>query len=243
MKCFDSKVEAQGLYQFQVHANHELKERRFDRVIFLLHGYSETGFKIYKRLGVKLDKLIGSNTLILAPNAPFPLPKAFPLSTNEARTKEELLQGFAWYFYHSATNEFLIDYKVPAQMLTNYITEVLALYATEQAPFQIIGYSQGGYLAPFLAQELVKSSLVPEKVIALNCSIRSDLLSEVPSYPLYQLQGTEDKIIDTKLAFERFEKLKERGLKEGEFQWIEGVDHFLKGDLTEACLKIATSPQ
>lgn len=232
-------VRSHGPHQFNVTSN---GAKDFNKVFLLLHGYSESGFKIYKRLGHKIDQS-REKSLVLAPDGLFPMPKAFPLDTKIAKTKEELLQGYAWYFYHAATDQFLIDYVVPAQCLANWIEKLLKENGLSSSDLVIIGYSQGGYLAPFLGEALTEMGLPPQKVIGLNCSFRADRLKETPSFPLYQIQGKEDTIIDTQLAFDRFQKLKDSGLKEGEFLWLEGCDHKLMPSLSDLCLKIASDSQ
>lgn len=243
MDFSEPKQTLAGLHQFLIQTNFSkakvannpqelakvIEEEKFEEIILLLHGYSEDGTKIFRRLGRHLEEKYKNEkkkVAIIAPNGLYPMPKAFPLS-GEVRTAEELLQGFAWYFYHASTNTFLIDYKVPAQTLGSWLKDI----NPTQLPTTIIGYSQGGYLAPFVGLEYAKHHQL-KQVVGINCSFREDLMTEVPSFPMTLIQGAEDTIIETSLAKERFEKLIKRGLR-GDYVSVPEVDHKLTPDLAQ----------
>lgn len=220
------QYKSTGLHQFSTIENECAKAVEF---FILLHGYSESAKVIYKRLGQKINKLKGENCKIIAINGLFPLVRPFEiLKNNEKNREEKNILGFAWYFYDSSKDQFLIDYEVPAKTISHWINHI----NPNNLPVTIIGYSQGGYLAPFIACELNKNV---KRVIGINCSFRYQMLPQIPNFRLDQFQGREDQIIDTKLAFERFDYLKKKGMK-GEFHWVDGVDHKLTPTLVELIL-------
>lgn len=227
-----SKITLEGLHQVQTLSNIPL-DSEFDDVILLLHGYSEDAKRIYKRLGRKINETFGedSKTLIIAANGLYPLPKAFPLEKSITEA-DDLLQGFAWYFYHAGTNTFLIDYKIPAETLGNWCEKL----TQGNKPLTVIGYSQGGYLAPFVGFNVRKRGIHLKKVIGINCSFRVDMMEETPDFPMDLIQGENDTIIDRKLAKERFDKLKEKGVS-GEYTSIPNADHKLCPKTAEVILK------
>lgn len=228
MEKFQRKSTFKGLHQVRYESNLDLKNPKDfsgDHIYILLHGYSETGFKIYKRLGHKLANHFGEKALILAPNGLYPLPKAFPLGKRPVG--EDLLMGYAWYFFDQTTNEFLIDYQIPMNSLKNFIAD----QNPNNLPVTIIGYSQGGYLAPFVGMGYENT----HEVIGINCSFREDLMKEIPSFPLSLFQGAEDKIIETDLAKERFDQLKKRGSK-GTYKSIKNEDHKLSPHISDEVL-------
>ncbi len=233
MKTEVKKATFQGLHQSIIQSNATFGEEglsEFEEVFLLLHGYSEEGKKIYKRLGRKLAEKFEKEdrkVLILAPNGLYPMPKAFPLGKEIG--VEDLLQGFAWYFYHPGSNTFLIDYKVPALTLSGWLNKL----NSTNIPVTIIGYSQGGYLAPFVAYEMNAI----KRVIGINCAFREDLMTETPNFSMDLVQGREDTIIETDLASKRFDKLKARGTQ-GEYHWVENADHKLCPKVADAVLKL-----
>lgn len=217
-----NKLTLKGLHQIQTLSNIPL-DSDYDEVILLLHGYSEDAKRIYKRLGRKLNDELGENskTLIIAPNGLYPLPRSFPLD-KKITEAEDLLQGFAWYFFHAGSNTFLIDYQIPAETLGQWCEEL----TKGTLPLTIIGYSQGGYLAPFLGFNVFERGVNLKRVIGINCSFREDIMEKAPQFRMDLLQGSEDTIIDTKLAKERFDNLIKRGMK-GHYESIDGADHKL----------------
>jgi predicted esterase len=220
-----------GTHQSIIHSNRDLSDKSsFDRVFLLLHGYSEKGEKMMKRIGKRIQKWAETKSLsvlILAPNGLYPMPKSFPLGSRP--TSEDLLMGFAWYFYDQTKDEFLIDYKVPASTLKSLLEEL----NPQKKPTTIIGYSQGGYLAPFVGLEYEAT----HQVIGLNCSFRDELFSETPNFQLDQIQGKKDTIIDTTLCHSRFMRLKQRNTQ-GDFYWIADDDHRLSPEISDKTISI-----
>ncbi|MBC99418.1 MAG: hypothetical protein CME63_16865 [Halobacteriovoraceae bacterium] len=208
-----------------------------EKIIVLLHGYSESAAKIYKRIGRSLNVTLQNektNYSIIALNGLYPLPKHFPLNDQIDRDQEaELLAGFAWYFYDQRKDEFLIDYKVPTETLTQF----LHMINPKKLPTIFIGYSQGGYLAPFVGLNYPPT----EQVLGINCSFRSDIIErdykDIP-FTLNQVQGAKDSIIDTDLSFSRYEYLKDKFKMKGSFEWIAEGDHWLDAQTREKAIHL-----
>jgi predicted esterase len=234
MNSTKANFKAVGLHQFDVISNYPFSGPEdiegCEEVFVLFHGFSEKGATIYKRLGDRIHKHFeqqNKKVAVLAPNGLYAMPHFHPL---EAKGKpEDLLKGYSWYFYHQGSDTFLVDYEIPAVTFKNWIESMVP----EGIPVTLIGYSQGGYLSPFVGLELKKV----KKVIGINCSFREEMFSRLPDFPLFQYQGDKDTIIDTELGYNRFQSLKKKGLKEGEFIWVEGVDHKLTPELAEKVIE------
>jgi predicted esterase len=196
----------------------ERRPKNPKRIILLLHGYSETGDKIFNRLIEELPQ----DAWVLAPDGLFPLPKKFPLQQSEKG--EDLLSGYAWYFYHLKTDTFLIDYDVPAQTLTQALAEL----NTENLPITVIGYSQGGYLTIFLPY--YDKNI--DHIIAINCSFRHSHLKEELKVKVDCLHGEADIIVDPIMAEKRFNEMSAKGLK-GEFQLLSDETHRLSASMAK----------
>jgi predicted esterase len=97
-----------------------------DQVVLLLHGLHERGLRIYR----KLIKYLPDSALVLAPNAPYPLPRE-----KEGRTE----YGFCWYFYDRATKSYYINQK----LATDWLVKFLESKNISHLPLTIIGFSQG----------------------------------------------------------------------------------------------------
>ncbi len=169
-------------------------------VILLLHGLNERGRRIYR----KLLPYLPENALIISPNGPFPLP----------RYKEEKLDfGYAWYFWDKFTKNYIVN----QDLAKNWLKELVSQNNREHLPVTIIGFSQGGYLAPLAGLIIPETKLV----IGLGCEFRSALITEIAPFPLVGIHGEQDDIVSAQSSRNEFELLKERGFS-GEWHGIEG---------------------
>ncbi len=176
-------------------------------LILLLHGYSQRGSFIYK----KLVQFLPECAEVHAPTAPFPLLSNHPLS--DRPKNKQLISGNAWYFYDAARDFFYIPYDIPVEILNNY----LQINNPKHLPVIVIGYSQGGYLLPFLA--LKNKNIL--HIIGVNCSYRIDMFQKELPVKADAINGKNDQMVDPILAARRQEKLF------GEFVLLENESHFL----------------
>lgn len=159
-----------------------------ETLYLLLHGFNETGEKMVKRV----SNLLPEDSLILAPNGNFPLP-------------EKSVDGgynvkFAWYFFDNTTNSYFIDYDLPSEILINLIKAL----GFDGKKLIIIGYSQGGYLAPFVGLKSNKTT----KVIGMACVFRHKLFDKTPNFPLIGIHGKNDLMVSLEGAKKSIEEMK-----------------------------------
>lgn len=172
----------------------------------LLHGYGESAFQIVKRL----NPLFKNDVNILAPNAPFPLP-------TQTQSADKL--GFGWYFYDRENDRYFIDFSIASEILNNLIIEL----KLDQTKLRIIGYSQGGYLAPFAGIALKNTF----HVVGINSSTRVDFIEDKKLPFIFdQIHAENDEFVDPTLAKARFEQLQSYGNK-GEIVFLPDETHFL----------------
>ena len=140
-----------------------------DQIILLLHGYSESGGGIFK----KLEPLLPEKALVIAPNGPFPIPQ---------RTPEGYRMGYSWYFYNPATDEYVFDMDTGIRFLRGLLEQL----KLPNLPVRLIGFSQGGYLAPFVARALPQA----KQVIGIGCEFLADELAVVDRELAAHIQST-----------------------------------------------------
>jgi predicted esterase len=174
------------------------------RTYILLHGFYESAAIIKE----KLLSLIPTDSNILIPNGCFPLPK---------RRAHGWDIFFSWYFFDEATQSFYVEYDFPAAVLEKLVKQL----GLESAPITIIGYSQGGYLSPFLAERLPAC----DKVIGLGCSYKFDMLEKTSHYTIDGIHGDADNKVDPVNAQNFFNKLDSK--IKGNFTVLPGVGHEL----------------
>lgn len=180
-------------------------------VILLLHGLGERGKRIYR----KLLRYLPENALVIAPNGPFPI----------RRNKTDRMDfGHSWYFY----DKFERKYFITQDLAKYWLRDLLAIENPDRLPVTIIGFSQGGYLAPVAGKEIAETKLI----IGLACEFRSTLIHHKPHFPLVAVHGTNDGVVTLQSAKSEIEKLNEMGI-EVDFHSVEGTAHEITRDMAK----------
>jgi predicted esterase len=212
----------------EIVANYQLETivRKVDSpkfMILLLHGYAQKASFIYR----KIINFLPIDAEVHAPTAPFPLLSNHPLQ--ERPKNRQLVAGYAWYFYDAVMDYFYIPYKIPVQILNNY----LKINNPCRLPIVVIGYSQGGYLLPFLSLE---NELI-NHIIGINCSYRVDLINRDLEVKADAINGEQDEMVDPYLAGKRQQQLF------GEFILLPEQGHRLTANFgTEVARLLKQSP-
>lgn len=161
-------------------------------ITILLHGYNERGLRIFR----KLRKYLPEDSYIIAPNGPFPLP----------RVKSDRVDfGYGWYFYDPFTKDYLVDQSLALSLLVDLLSQA----NPNGLPITIIGFSQGGYLAPLLGYALKNT----KHVIGIGCEFRTRFFQKMPPFTLDALHGKIDPIISPEHAQAEIKALKEMGIQ------------------------------
>ena len=185
-------------------------------LIVLLHGYAQNGGLLLTDLAPALTH----NNCLLIPNGPFPMP-------NKIKSIEAL--RYAWYFYDHTIDQYYIPYSIPAALIRNLIAHC----QFNQREKIIIGYSQGGYLAPFAAEMLnnVKS------VICINSSFRYDMMSKgKEKFLVHAINGANDNLVDPLNAQQSHKKL-DTLKRRGDFNLVNGATHTINQAILEQLKK------
>lgn len=178
---------------------HENEVDHYDRVLLCLHGHQLDGRFMHKRFA----PLVGPKTKVISPNAPFLVP---------LKKEEHWEARYSWYFYDSGKKNFYINYDPAA----HWLSKLIRLKNPDHKPVTILGYSQGGYLAPKVG-ELISEC---DKVIGINSIFRTKRFKIRKDIEYFQLNGSKDKIVSCHEAKEEFQLLKEIGAK-GAFETCE----------------------
>lgn len=185
------------------------------RTYLFLHGYAENAEVFYNRV----SKVFAPKHRSLFFNGIFPIPTI---------RKDIVLYQYAWYFFNPIEKKYFIDFSTPV----NCLKKAIQGQVEPTDKITIIGYSQGGYLAPFLAQELSQV----DHVIAINASMREDLLGDRLNFRFDQIHGKQDDIVDYDLARARFEKLKAK-INQSHWHAVESADHKLSPSILKTLEK------
>lgn len=185
-------------------------------VYLLLHGLGERGKRIYR----KFINSLPENVAVIAPNGPYPLP-----SVRNGETR----YTYAWYFYDRVSQSYLINQDLPVA----WLGEMIRTLDLGHLPLTIIGFSQGGYLAPFVAQSLSQT----KHVIGIGCEFRSPLLKDRFDFKMTAIHGSADKIILPEWAKKEVERLRTKGV-DCEFHLVDEAEHEINTDIVKMVLNI-----
>ncbi len=160
----------------------------------------------------KLRDLIPDDCAIIAPNGPFVVP---------VKKREKFSAGYAWYFFDSYEKKFYINYEPGAEFVKSLLIELDLI----KKPITIIGYSQGGYLAPKVA-EIIPSV---DTVVGLACIYRSERFRLRSQVMYHQINSKTDLVVDYEDAQSEFQQMRSKG-NIGQFVTLEENGHRLDDD-------------
>jgi predicted esterase len=177
------------------------------RLYLLLHGFSQSGEKIYSRAeSAILHSKDGANAFILAPNGPYPMAQP---------TDEGWKVGFSWYFHDPMKDDYFIDMENSIELLNGAIEE----FGLKGVPTTVIGFSQGGYLSPIFSEKCVQV----DHVIGIGCEFLKDEMGK-PRFKMDQIHGDEDDVVTMQNSKNSHDALIARGA-EGKFISVPGEGH------------------
>ena len=181
----------------------------YDHVILALHGYQQSGEFFYKRIEKYLDL---DQTLVICPNAPFLVP---------TKKDQGWIDTYSWYFFDPQKKSFYINYDPSAQMISQLLDQLNPL----KKPVTLLGYSQGGYLSPKVAE--FNHSI--KKVIGLACIFRGERFKLRDDCEYFQIHGDEDDVVELDESQAEFKQL---NLKADNYKLI-GANHLLTSNYFE----------
>jgi predicted esterase len=186
------------------------------RLVILLHGYEQSGEKMME----KLKGIIPPDAAILAPNGPFPLPR---------RTESGYRLGFSWYFWNPITDEYFIDMEIGVSFIRELVTEL----GLSHLPVTLIGFSQGGYLSPFIAEVLPQV----DHVIGLGCEFLTDEIQLPLKCRMDSVHGALDEVVSADGARKAHEALLKSGVT-GEFRLLSETGHRIDSSMQAAVAEL-----
>lgn len=178
-------------------------------VYLLLHGLGERGKRIFR----KLSPILPANSIVIAPNGPFPL---------ERKKEGRIDYGHSWYFYDKLERRYFIN----QDLAKFWLRDLLLIENPNKLPVTIIGFSQGGYLAPLVGREIKETKLI----MGLACEFRTTLIHERPPFTMIGVHGEDDEIVTLKSSLHELNLLKEKGI-DVDFHTVKNTKHEISSDM------------
>jgi predicted esterase len=187
------------------------REGSSNKTIVLLHGFRQTNSWIYKNL----QEYIPKEYTIICPNGPYLVPRRNPNLMDRV---------FAWYFFNNKINKYL----VPIEDSVRIVLETIKKFSPINNEIIVVGFSQGGYIAPFIAKELA----LAKDCIQICARIRTELLKEKYNFNLHAIHGEQDKLVSIDRVKKCFDEFIVYGNK-GSFSGLADLDHDITKQVKE----------
>jgi predicted esterase len=208
-------------FEFSLPVRYHLGPANKTGLVVLLHGYQDNAYSMLKRLSWAEQENLPFQ--IFASNAPFPVP---------VWTGSGFKEAYSWYFRDTSRGLTL----VPPQTSAARVAGLLKDLGLENERKVIVGFSQGGYLAPYLA----KATSNVRAIVGLGSGYTPEHYEDLNPISVYAIHGSEDKVIDLPRAQSDHAKLLARGFT-GSFHVEPGLDHrvdpVLESRVRKLCLE------
>lgn len=176
-------------------------------LIIFLHGYSDHGGSFVRRLFPDQWPTSFEHVAALAPNGPFPTP---------VKTESGWREAYAWYFYDEKEARMMITPETAVTACEKLVQD----FGYEDVPKILVGFSQGGYLAPNLAKRLKNV----REIIAVATGFREDYYPQNAKWRVNAVHGSNDEIFPVAKAREAHAAILRLGF-DGEFFELPGGTH------------------
>jgi predicted esterase len=174
-----------------------------DDLVLLVHGYGQTA----KDFLEQVQEFFGERSLC-AVQAPFPIP---------IKTGETTLIGYSWYAYDLQTETF----QIPMSTAVDFLIQTLTQLDLIKKVRRVVGFSQGGYIAPYFGLKLPGV----KQVIGVNSRFKDEDPELMKlRFRLDAINGTEDKLVEAKKAQASHAKFLAAGVT-GEFRLLPKTGH------------------
>lgn len=195
-----------------------VREGASNKTIVLLHGYRQTNSWIYKKL---IDS-IPQDFTVICPNAPYLVPR---------RNPNLMQKTYAWYFFNDNRTEYL----VPIDDAVRIVGEAIEQYSPKDNEIYLVGFSQGGYLTPFIASNFKRT----KKCILICARIRTEILKSQYPFQVDSIHGAKDILVNIDRSKKCYQEFISNG-NVGSFYEIEDLDHDINKEVQKCFQSLIT---
>lgn len=187
-----------------------------DELVLILHGYMQDSTQVLRSLEAALPESAQG----LALDGPFPLPQL------KGPTPRLV---YAWYFFEPGQNRYLTSMSVAIDYVLEFLEE---LEVEPRRVRRVVGFSQGGYLAPFVALKLPQV----KQVVGIGARFRHEELETLPiPFRMDSIHGQRDEVVEWGRVNKSHQRLRQAGIR-GDDCLLKEAGHRIE-DATVAELK------
>jgi predicted esterase len=206
-------------YEFPMPIRYHLTAKKGPGVVFCLHGYQDHALSMIRRLGwwERADLPFQ----LCAINGPFPVP---------VWQGDGFKEAYSWYFRDSSRDLDFVSPNTTASRLKVLIND-LGLSGT---PKVLVGFSMGGFLAPYLAAELENV----KGIVGIGCGYNAEAYAKCPPLTVHAIHGESDERIAIEGSKAEFAKVILAG-HDGRYHAIPGLSHKVEPSIEALVRKLA----
>jgi predicted esterase len=187
--------------------------------VVMLHGYQDHALSMTRRMGWLEASLPFQ---ILAVNGPFPVP---------VWKASGFVEAYSWYFRDTSRDIMIVHPSTTAARIADLVNKVVP----KGTPLALYGFSQGGYLASYLAKFLPDT----RAIIGLGSGYPADAYAELnKNIKVFAVHGERDDRWPIEASKTAHQRLLDQGFK-GEFHVIKDLDHRVDPSLTSLISRMA----
>jgi predicted esterase len=206
-------------YEFPMPIRYHLTPKTGPGVVFCLHGYQDHALSMIRRLGWWIRPDLPFQ--LCAINGPFPVP---------VWQEDGFKEAYSWYFRDTSRELDFVSPDTTAARLKFLVNDL----GLENTPKVLVGFSMGGFLAPYLAAELkhVKG------IIGIGCGYNADAYAKIPALTVHAIHGENDERIGIEGSKADFAKVIQAG-HNGQYHAIPGLTHKVEASLEPLVRRLA----
>lgn len=189
--------------------------------LLVLHGYADLARSARRRL---LGTSPLPNYTSLSPNGLFPCP---------VEKDDGFKEAYSWYFKDPQSGVEMISPEFAANALLKLIDQL----KLNQLEWIILGFSQGGFFAPYL----VHAGLTCNRIISCGAAYQSEKWKELKNLTIHAIHGEQDTDVPFEIAQQSFQSLKNLA-PHSQFHPIPDLGHSMNEAGRELIRKLLATP-
>lgn len=206
-------------YEFPMPIRYHLTAAKGPGVVFCMHGYQDHALSMIRRLGWwdRADLPFQ----ICAINGPFPVP---------IWQADGFKEAYSWYFRDTSRELDFVSPNTTASRLKIMIDDL----GLTSVPKVLVGFSMGGYLAPYMAAELQNV----KGIVGIGCGYNADAYANCPPLTVHAVHGEQDERIPIAGSKQDFAQVIAAG-HNGQYHAIPGLTHKVQESIEPLVRRLA----